>query len=486
MWRRLQQQYPVDKDFPPRVARLQALQHVLDGSMYEVLKFSFDEEQNGANEYIKLRDRRPCVRYNLCALAVSQAVAMLFSEGHFPEVAHEDADTAETLKSIIGDTCLNLTLVDAACRGSVGSIALWLRVLEGRIYVDVMDTAYLTPAWNPTRPDVLLSVTERFKVKGDALAEMGYTIPDKDLPAMFWWQRVWTDSDEEWYVPQKVVKEKDARAPKPKIDAKRTVSHDMGVVPVVWIKNLPGGNGIDGSPTFNDEAINTQIECEYQLSQGARALRYAGDPLLLIKEPASDNGGKLVRSAANAMIVNKDGDAKLIEIDGAASEAVVNYVKFMRDLALEQLHASRVNPEKLSSAQSGRAMEMLNQPLIWLADKLRITYGGGMLALLQMIANFGATSQLIARDSTAYPTLSPKPVSLKWPPWYAPTFADLSASATTLVAHTDAGHMSQETAVGIVAKQYDIADPAAELVKIKADEARIAAMAPQVKETINA
>ena len=424
------------------------------------------------------------MRYNLCALAVSQSVAMLFSEGHFPEISHEDEASAETLKAIIGEATLNLTMVEAAIRGSVGSIALWLRVLEGHVYVYVMDTTYLTPAWNPNRPDVLLSVTERFKVKGADLAAMGYDIADKDLPAMFWWQRVWTADDEEWYQPQKI--EKDKKIVAPKLDRKRTVSHDLGFVPVVWIKNLVGGNGIDGKPTFNAEAINTQIECEYQLSQGSRALRYAGDPLLLVKEPAMDAGGKMVRSAANAMIVGKDGDAKLVEIDGAASEAVVNYVKFMRELALEQLHASRVNPEKLTAAQSGRAMEMLNQPLIWLADQMRITYGGGLLSLLQMIVKVGSSSQLIARDDTAYPKLTNQPVSLKWPPWYAPTFNDLSSSASTLTTLTDAGHMSQETAVNIVAQQYDIADPAAELVKIKADQAELAAQAPQIQEKINA
>ncbi len=369
-------------------------------------------------------------------------------------------------------------------RGSVGSIALWLRVLEGRVYVDVMDTTYLTPAWDQKRPDVLVSVTERFKVKGSDLAAMGYDIADKDLPAIFWWQRAWTDAAEEWYVPQKIDKEQGAKPPA--IDHKRTVSHDLGFVPVVWIKNLVGGNGIDGSPTFNDEAINTQIECEYQLSQGARALRYAGDPLLLIKEPASEAGGKMVRSAANAMVVGKDGDAKLVEIDGAASEAVINYVKFMRELALEQLHASRVNPDKLAAAQSGRAMEMLNQPLIWLADQLRITYGGGLLELLQMIVKVGSESQLIARDGSAYPKLTHQPVSLKWPPWYAPTFADLGSSASTLRIHTDAGHMSQETAVGIVAQQYDVADAQAELAKIKADQAELAAQAPQIQEKITA
>ncbi len=482
MWRRLQSQYPSDKDMAPRVARLQALQRVLDGTMYDVLRHAFDEEQNGANEYIKLRERRPCVRYNLCALAVSQAVAMLFSEGHFPQPEHPDPDTLATLVAIIKGCKLNLTMVEAAVRGSVGSIALWLRVLDGRIYVDVLDTPFLTPAWNPERPDELVSVTERFKVKGVDLQAMDYPIPEKDAGVTFWWQRVWTADAEEWYVPQKDADVK--KGIKPKLDKGNTIQHGLGFVPVVWIKNLSAGNGIDGSPTFNDEAINTQIECEYQLSQGARALRYAGDPLLLIKEPASDSGGQIIRSAANAMVVGKDGDAKLVEIDGAASEAVVNYVKFMRDLALEQLHASRVNPEKLASAQSGRAMEMLNQPLIWLADQLRITYGGGLLQLLQMIVQVGSTSQLIARDGTSYPKLKPGPVSLKWPPWYAPTFADLSSSANTLRTLTDSSHLSQETAVGIVAQQYDIADPVEELARIKVDEAKRAAQAPQIQEKI--
>jgi len=72
------------------------------------------------------------------------------------------------------------------------------------------------------------------------------------------------------------------------IDLNRTVSHGLGFVPVVWIRNLPGysstGDPNDGMCTFR-AAIDTQIEIDYQLSQAGRGLKYSSDPTLLLKEP---------------------------------------------------------------------------------------------------------------------------------------------------------------------------------------------------------
>ena len=484
MWRTLQGKYPVDKDYAPRVARLAALQRVLNGTLYDVLKHAAHDETDGSGQYIKLRDRRPGVRYNLCRMAVRKSVGMVFSEGHFPAITHDDEGTQDALRQIVADAAINLSMIDAATRGSIGSIALWLRVLSGRVYVDVLDTLFLHPEYNPERPDELLSITERRKLKGSELRAMGYSIAKDDSDASHWWQRKWTEDAEQWFEPQKIDGKQELQVPK--VDKRRTIQHDLGFVPMVWIRNLPGGTGIDGAPTFDDEAIETQIEIEYQLSQGARALRYAGDPLLLIKEPATDAGGSFVRSASNAMIVGKDGDAKLVEIDGAASEAVINFVKYLADLTREQLHTPALNPDKLSAAQSGRALELLMGPLIEVADQLRITYGTeGLRRVLQMIVRVGSQSQLLARDGTPY-QIKDGLVNLKWAPWFVPTPQDLQTIAGTLRIHTDAGHLSQKAAIELTAPLYDIADPAAELLQIKADEAARAAQAPLIQEKINA
>jgi hypothetical protein len=156
----------------------------------------------------------------------------------------------------------------------------------------------------------------------------------------------------------------------------RVAPGNLGFVPMVWVKNLPGGDDVDGRPTFPEEAIDIQIEADYLLSQGGRGLKYQSDPALHIKESQfSPNGGPVVKGAGDALVTGQDGDAQLLEISGDAARTVLDWVKGLRELALEGAGGNRANAEKLSAAQSGRAMELMNQSLIWLADKLRIAYG---------------------------------------------------------------------------------------------------------------
>jgi hypothetical protein len=342
-----------------------------------------------------------------------------------------------------------------------------LRVLRGRIFVTVQDTAYLTPTWSVEEPDTLASVTERYKVSGQVLVAAGYdnlANPESD----FWFTRTWDCISETWFVPSSV----DDPA-SPIIDDLRSVQHNLGFVPLVWIRNLPGlsstGSSDDGACTFR-AAIETQIEIDYQLSQAGRGLKYSSDPTLLIKEPASTDS-QIIKGAGNALVVNENGDAKLLEIGGTASAAVIEYVRTLREFALESVHGNRVNADRLSAAQSGRALELLNQGLIWLADNLRISYGeGALLQLACMILRAAQTYPLTVMGKST-PTLDPATrLSLKWPRWYAPTADDRQKDALTLSSLAAAGQISRETAVKSIADTYDIADVADELARIASDE----------------
>ena len=82
---------PTDTGMPARVARLDILRRVLDGTLYDNLPYQFHEERNGAGEYVPLRMRRPSVRYGLCRIVVEDSVALLFSAAHFPTVECADA-----------------------------------------------------------------------------------------------------------------------------------------------------------------------------------------------------------------------------------------------------------------------------------------------------------------------------------------------------------------------------------------------------------
>lgn len=458
-----------DKDYPERQHRLNMLGRVLDGTIYDHLQYPFSTERvEGTGEYIPIHKRRPSARHRLCGTVVDDSVSLLFSDGRFPTIDCEDEATRKGLAEIIKDARIPAIMVDAATKGSVGSICLWLRILAGRVFVAALDTQYLTPTFDPLSPDTLIRVTERYKVRGAVLKDMGYVIADADTQVNFWFKREWSVEAETWFTPVKVG---DDLADNPPIDAARTVRHSLGFCPMVWIRNLPGGDAIDGASTMVREALDTQVEIDYQLSQAGRGLRYASDPTLLIKEPSTERA-PIARTASQALIVSADGDAKLLEINGTAAEAVMNYVRGLRELAIESMHGNRANADKLSAAQSGRAMELMNQSLIWLADKLRTSYGeGGLLPLLRMILAASAAMDLNVRGKLVTGLNTEIDIALRWPKWFSPTYADSLTQAQSYETLTDAGLMSRETAVHNLAPDYDIEDPAAEVALIEREEA---------------
>lgn len=450
---------PRDPDYPARVATLDMLRRVLNGTLYDVLPYQFHEERGAGGDYIPLRQRRPSIRYALCRTVVEDSVALLFSEGHFPGILCEDHDLRSFLSDLVQDIGLNAVMIDAALRGSVGSVALLLRILKGRVYVSALDSLFLTPAWRSDAPNDLASVTEQYKVSGRLLLAQGYDIPDPSLD--YWFRRQWDSEYETWYQPWPVG----LTVSTSEIDGGRTVRHGLGFVPLVWIRNLPGGDAIDGGCTFR-AAIETNIEIDYQLSQAGRGLTYSSDPTLLIKEPATTDR-EIIKSAGNALVVSKDGDAKLLEIGGTAANAVIDYVRTLREFALESVHGNRSSADRIAAAQSGRALELMNQGLIWLADNLRISYGeNGILPLLRMMLRAAERYPIAALGRAAPTHASKSRLSLDWPPWYPPTSADRLSEAQTLSTLASAGQISRETAIRTIADSYGITDVAAELDRI--------------------
>ena len=456
---------PRDSAYPERTRTLDILNRILSGTFYNVLPYSFNEERGVGGEYIPLRSRRPSVRYPLCRLVVEDSVSLLFSEGHFPAIDCPDTHIRQTLANLVKETRLNLVMTEVAIRGSIGSAAVLMRVLRGRVFFNYLDSLFLQPVWDPGAPDDLLSVTERYKVLGRVLASNGYDIENPDQE--YWFTRTWDTDTETWYMPVPTT----ASQP-PDIDLGRTVRHGLGFVPIVWIRNLPGfsvtGDPNDGACTFR-AAIETQIEIDYQLSQAGRGLKYSSDPTLLIKEPASVDS-EIVKGAGNALIVSEKGDARLLEIGGTASAAVIEYVGLLREFALESVHGNRANPDRLTAAQSGRALEMLNQGLLWLADSLRVTYGeGALLALMRMVVRASQQYTLQVAREPVGPLDAGASLSLRWPDWYPPSSEDRHRDAQTLSTLAAAGHISRETAIKTLAPTYDIEDIPGELGRIETD-----------------
>lgn len=444
---------PRDPDYPDRVRRLAILNRFLDGTLYDVLPFHFHEERSEAGEYIPLRQRRPNVRYPLCRTVVEDSVSLLFSEGHFPSITSSDPATRTAFAAILKETQLNQTMIEAAIRGSVGSVALLLRILQGRVFVDVLDTMFLTPIWDRSAPDTLVRVEERYKVSGHDLAALGYTV--EDIDGQYWFCRAWDAESELWYTPVPLG----ASVP-PEVDTERSIIHGLGAVPIIWIRNLPGrpstGDSAEGACTFS-AAMHTQVEIDYQLSQVGRGLKYSSDPTLVLKDPALPDG-EIVKGAGNALIVSEKGDARLLEIGGTASAAVIEYVRTLRELALESIHGNRASPERITSAQSGRALELLNQGLIWLADNLRTSYGeSGLLRLARLIARASHIYELTAFGQPVGRLDGGASLSLVWPRWYPTNADDRQKDVQCIVSLLNTGCVDRPTASRMAGEIFDLA-----------------------------
>jgi Phage portal protein, SPP1 Gp6-like len=450
-----------DSDYPARTARSIALQRVLAGTQYDHLPHAFfEEEVDVTGEYIPLKKRRPSAKSNLCRVVVDDAVAMLFGDGHMPTVQADDELTRSTMAHLIKEHSFGQLMMEAATKGSVGSIALRLRVLKNKPFFDVLTTEYLTPKWFDDDPLILEKVTERRKVKAHDLLTLGYNVDPRD--GEHWFMREWDGLEERWYIPWPVSKSN----PNPVRDASRSLVHGLGFIPMVWVRNLPGGDQIDGDSEF-ERAIDTVIELDYLQSQGGRGLRYSSDPTMVLKGPEGDRkeGG-----AARALVVAPEGDAKLLEINGSAANAVKEHCRQLRMQAIEQMHGNRADPDKMTAAQSGRAMELLNQSLVWLAGRLRTSYGEyGLLKLLQMTAQASTVIKggLIVNDKKV--TLDAAGMWLKWPDWYPPTAADRFAEMNAFQVGLEAGVISRETAVQTAMGFYSVQDLQAELVRIQSD-----------------
>lgn len=502
MLKQIKNNLNLDKDYPERSRMIDLFTRVLNGELYDKLPFAFSQEYD-SGRYIPLSQRQPSVVTNLCKVVVDESVSLLFGSDHFPDINIEDLNdeeeetVKESVDKVVKGIDLRKIMLEAALTGSVGSVVLFLRIIEGEPQVEVKGTQYLTPIFDPKNPKKIIRLIEKFKVKGSELKNQGYVVEGNNID--YWFRRDWTEDQEIFYIPYRGKDDSDI-----KIDDERTIDHNLGFVPAVWIKNLPkpsskGFSEVDGACTFAG-AIDITVEIDYLLSQGGRALKYSADPFVIFK--VSDDGAfasnampvagdvsgqkKVIRSSSNAFVLGPDDDAKLLEITGKASEAMIGHVRYLRELAMEGIHGNRSHADKQGAHLSGTAQDKLNQSLIWLTDILRVYYGdNGMVPLLKMIFEASRKTQLEI-NGDIIPPMPTNNITLNWPPWNAAAPSDRKQIAETLRSLTDAGILSKESATKFVAEDYNITDVEDELQKIASDQEKLAEQAPQIKEVINA
>lgn len=447
---------------------------ILDNEFYNIIQKPFYKEQTGeyTGNYVPISERRPCAKYNICKKVVDDATALLFGSSHFPSIHCADEKTRRALQLVAKHIKLQQKFLEAARMGAIGSVAIHVGMFNGVPFVQPLKSIFLTPAFENDVSDMLLSVEQLQRAPGNELISIGYTGLKKD--DIYWFRRVWDKKREIYYNPLPVDKY-DPRDPEKSTgkfseDPERTTTHGLNFIPIVWIKNLAGGNCVDGECTF-EGSIDLMITRDYQMSQGDRGLRYSSDPTLVVKQPMALGGESRIHGADRALIVPQDGDAKLLEISGAASKAIVDFSKTLRENGLEMSHGNRADTSKLSVAQSGKAMEMMNQDLVWSVEKLRTFYGeGGLVDTLYILLHLLSQDNIILRGGIKVPSVKKtEDISLVWEDWYPTTPDDLQKTGLGLAALTQSKIVSLRTATRKVSETFNIEDIDAEREQVEED-----------------
>lgn len=447
---------------------------ILDGTLYDVFKYPYHCEYIGndsAPQYVKEAERAPCIQtgLNIMRSVVEQSVGFLFGEDRFPGFMLDDDTTKLWIDNVVKDTHLVRIMQDAVTKGSIGSVAIHLKVLSDRFFPVVHDTVFLTPTFDSQAPDTLINIQEKKKVQGFDLIMAGYKIDSGDKNAWFWFQRDWDMQAEIWWKPWKVGSEEEDNFRMIQ-DNDRTVVHNLGLVPWKWIKNLVGDdNGVDGRCTF-EPAIENCVQIDYAMSRADRALKYNADPLTVFKVRNPNQMADFIRDSGNAIVVGIEGDAKILEVSGDAANAILATVDELKDEALTAIHGSRADPDKLATSQSSVAQRMLYLPMVQLASHLRISYGDcGLLPLLKMMMTIAAKFPIKVLGK--YP---PKPdpsqdIVLTWNDFFPPTPFDQQQVATTLMTLVQAGIVSKRTALMNMRKYIDFDDIDDEMSQISTE-----------------
>lgn len=482
-----------------RFKRLDAFERLLDGTIYEHLTDSFAKEKGPNGQYVPLLQRRPSIKYGLAKVVVDQHAAMTFGEAHFPHIrciqpmektqSEAQKTTEAACAALIRVMNLPAIMQAAVRRGSIGSAALVAKILpDGTPHVDVVSGKNAKPRQSSGSYQKLDGLERIWSCDGETLFELGYDIKKEDR-ASNWWLRISIDKRSWiWYLPMKDsdyrnIGEQNERGQTIRWieDPERSGTHGFEgqYAPTVWVRNLlVGDDALDGYCTFS-EIADSCIAIDYLLSQGGRGLRYSMDPLLVIKsgelgsaalDLARQQSGSndIVKTAGVLPLKGDHADAKLLEITGRGFEASREFLKQLREFCLETAGGLKSDNETSNSAQSGRAIEMHYQIVIFFIERLRVCYGdNGLLPLLRILLPALQSGAIDLGDGADWSKIDLKtPLSLVWPNWRKATGIDLFNEVQAMVlaaggsTQAPVALINPDRASRLIAQELDLDDVA--------------------------
>lgn len=410
---------------------LEALGRMLEGTFYDDIEFSFEQEVRGNDKkHIPLRERRPSTDFNLAYEITQDTLAELFGDEQFPLVqvlkngTPDDNGTAE-LQNLIEANELDLIASDGYEEGVVGAVAIVLhRSPEGAPFYDVLPAKWCEPLYSGDYSNKIIGLIVTYPLAREVVERL---FPDfyKDTENQddnYWYRYVVGAVETIDYMPmtdrrfQHLGEKDDKGNVIAFVELKREDHGFKGRAPIVYTKNLRGKRRQMVGPALWYPIRNLCVEIDYTLSQAGRGLRYAADPMLFVRrgdmfggsggtapvgyqprneKPAAGmatvvgENGAMVKGVTQTLEGGPGSDAKLLEISANGIAEEREYAKDLREYALEVVGGMKARSEHVKGAASGKAIDKQSKPLRRLVRRQRRPYGDGMLLELIDLTLYG-------------------------------------------------------------------------------------------------
>lgn len=438
-----------------------------------------------AGDSFPIKFRRPTAPYALCKVIVDRFTGLLFSERHHPKIEVEGDDLTEDFLQALAEAgrLWPMMIQARTFGGAMGSVALGFQFVDGQIEFESHDPRWCKPMFRDRAKLELGAFEKRYMYPQDEQqSDTGEYVTN-----WYWYRRVITEMQDILFEPVPV-----GDGQEPEWVPAKTVEHNFGFCPVVWVQNLPVDDDTDGDPDCL--GVYEMIEAiDALLAQANKGVLANCDPTLLLVTKAEMSD---IKKGSDNAIKLPDGSGSYLEISGSGPKAATDLAQDLRGKVLEVAQCVLEHPDVAN--RTATEIERVYSSMITKADVIREQYGErGIKPLVgKVLAAAQKLSELVVDEETEERVrqevrLPPKkvqgeggelelhkrepgpggPIEIRWPAYFGSSLTDVELATRSAIAAKAGKLIDQNHAVRFIAEHFKVEDVQAMLENIKREGA---------------